>query len=652
MSIPDYEQDLQILQDATDNISEPAKKTDAEQKLTKLRQKIIAWGTEDQVRKNIDALKSELKLSEETPPSSWFQRFKATVETQSKETLTVQYINTLFEKLPTIEQDPVGRSFVLQFLWGKLRASGYLMTIENNRVSLRTRKQNDMNLAPFTETINNHIKAGQISLSECTQTVIIWSGTMGEYIEMNKINPDNINNADYILYLKKKYKLPENFIADDIKEKNIPDTDKALLFSSLNNGLAWVDMSQVVNNYTNMQKDAKEVFDSQAFKQAQKVIDTVTGWKNKAPENTQDIARQFSEDPAGALSGKPLTTIGAGIALIMGLGYEKGKGFSLWTGLTRGFMGLIALFLGNGIAKEWGMDPKALIKEGMDAMKDGGKKAWEAAQSAVATVTGQEAGAVKPGETIILTETQKWFRESISKNIELEGKVKKFSEDKKKYDAKEIGDMDAYLTYIEKDIKDIPLVQLFPNDHKKSIFSGDGSMELSLKDTLDPLMFKTVFRAYLMGTGYDALTGTGDVMGLAEKEAFLKNNSITDADIQTKKLSDILPQIQQKRQVAVVTPMTSTAPVAPTNTPVDTKKPLVIGWKTVEMGKYVQIQSSAKYSGITPVDSTWKTLPILNNGSQVKFVGEIKKINNIDHVEVEYSGKRMYVQVMQLKTNP
>lgn len=192
-------------------------------------------------------------------------------------------------------------------------------------------------------------------------------------------------------------------------------------------------------------------------------------------------------------------------------------------------------------------------------------------------MTGQEAGAVKSGETIILTETQKWFHESIIKDANLGEKVKKFSESKKQYKSKETGNMDDYLNYIEKDIKDIPLVQLFPNDHKKSIFSGESNMELSLKDTLDPLMFKAVFRAYLMGTGYDALTGTGDVMGLAEKEAFLKNNSITDADIQTKKLSDILPQIQQKRQVAVVIPMTSTAPVAPTNTPVDTKKPLVIG---------------------------------------------------------------------------
>lgn len=41
MNIPDYEQDLQILQEATDSISEPAKKTDAEQKLMKLRQEII-----------------------------------------------------------------------------------------------------------------------------------------------------------------------------------------------------------------------------------------------------------------------------------------------------------------------------------------------------------------------------------------------------------------------------------------------------------------------------------------------------------------------------------------------------------------------------------------------------------------------------------
>ena len=64
----------------------------------------------------------------------------------------------------------------------------------------------------------------------------------------------------------------------------------------------------------------------------------------------------------------------------MGLGYEgKGKGFSLWTGLKRGFMGIIALFLGNAVAKEWGMNPEKLFKEGMEMMKDGGKKAGEAA---------------------------------------------------------------------------------------------------------------------------------------------------------------------------------------------------------------------------------------------------------------------------------
>ena len=47
-------------------------------------------------------------------------------------------------------------------------------------------------------------------------------------------------------------------------------------------------------------------------------------------------------------------------------------------------MGLIALFLGAGGAKEWGVDPKKLMKEGMDMMKDAGKKGNEVAE--VATV--------------------------------------------------------------------------------------------------------------------------------------------------------------------------------------------------------------------------------------------------------------------------
>lgn len=501
---PDYKEDLQVLREATNKIGDKTKKTEIESKIAGLNQRIAAWETEATVRGSINDLKSELKLSEETPPSSWFQRFKATIETQSRETLTVQYINTLFEKLPTIEQDPVGRSFVLQFLWGKLRASGYLMTIENNRVSLRTRKQNDMNLAPFTETINNHIKAGQISLSECTQTVIIWSGTMGEYIEMNKINPDNINNADYILYLKKKYKLPENFIADDIKEKNIPDTDKALLFSSLNNGLGWVDMQQVVKNYDNMQKDAKELFDSQAYRQAQKVVDTLAGWKNKTPENTKDLAKQFTEDPAWALSGKPLTAIGAWIALIYGLGHKKGEWFSLWTGLTRGFMGLIALFLGNGIAKEWGMDPKELMKEGMNAMRDGGKEKEDPGTTpSVATDSEKPTSVTLPlVEKPKLSPGQGEATKNVMENKKLSQSITRHSESHKW----EPGSwtLDMYLSFINSSdfqaqkLKNI----IYTDDPEASIFDeGTGKLGLGITvpNELDHKILKKILRAYLTG---------------------------------------------------------------------------------------------------------------------------------------------------------
>lgn len=243
---------------------------------------------------------------------------KKKIESKAKEPLTTEYINTLLEKLPGKEMnDTIGRSYVLQYLWGKLRANGYMMTIENGSVKLLATDINDANLLPFTDTINSYIRAGKLTLNDCTQMIMIGSGTIGEYMETRKVMPKDISNADYIDYLREKYTLSQNFTSSEVEGKNIPTEDKALLLSSMDPDFSKTDIKQVAEKYDIMQTQAKEVFDSKTFQSIEKAL-------GATPADAADLARKVTEDPS-ILAGKPLTVLAGGLAAIMALGHEKGK---------------------------------------------------------------------------------------------------------------------------------------------------------------------------------------------------------------------------------------------------------------------------------------------------------------------------------------
>lgn len=146
---------------------------------------------------------------------------------------------------------------------------------------------------------------------------MIGSGTIGEYMETRKVMPTDISNADYIDYLREKYTLSQNFTPSEIEGRNIPTEDKALLLSSMDSNFSKTDIKQVAEKYTEMQTQAKEVFESKTFQSIEKAI-------GGAPVNVADLAKKVTEDPS-ILAGKPLTVLAGGIAAIMALGHEKGK---------------------------------------------------------------------------------------------------------------------------------------------------------------------------------------------------------------------------------------------------------------------------------------------------------------------------------------
>lgn len=89
-------------------------------------------------------------------------------------------------------------------------------------------------------------------------------------------------------------------------------------------------------------------------------------------------------------------------------------------------MGLIALFLGNGIAKEWGTDPKELIKEGMSMMRDGGKEKEDPG-----TTPSVPTDPEKPGEVVKLSPSQKAATDKVKEDKELSTDIAQHAKDTK-----------------------------------------------------------------------------------------------------------------------------------------------------------------------------------------------------------------------------
>lgn len=273
--------------------------------------RIIAQSIDQQrvvVRQNAQTRTAALKTDVTPTSSTDYVKMKAQIEKTANEPLSIDFINKLLEKLPSIESnDTIGRSYVVQYLWGKLRANGYMMTIENGFVRLLAKDSNDPNILRFTETINSHILANKLLINDCTQAIMIGSGTIGEYIETRKANLSEISNNNYIVYLQKKYDLSRNFNAAEINSKNIPDEDKALLLSSRDQDFSRVDLKQVTGKYTEMHKQVKEVLDSKAYK----IMEKTTG---ETPVDVTKLATQAVENPLSLISQYPMTAI----ALVFG----------------------------------------------------------------------------------------------------------------------------------------------------------------------------------------------------------------------------------------------------------------------------------------------------------------------------------------------
>lgn len=132
-------------------------------------------------------------------------------------------------------------------------------------------------------------------------------------------------------------------------------------------------------------------------------------------------------------------------------------------------MALIAVFLGIGVAKEWGMDPKKMTKEVGDMMKREVKTVpVVAAEASVITPVVSE----KSGEELKLSPSQVRAMEKVNNDEDLKSRIEKHTKIKEN----EQGKLEDYIAFIHSsDFQNQKLSNLvFTENSEASIFTNSG----------------------------------------------------------------------------------------------------------------------------------------------------------------------------------
>lgn len=494
----DYNSEILPLQNAIENISDSEKKNEAEKKLAKLRNEIVSWKTREETLKEIENLKKEYISKNENNAeknlSPAIKEMKNKIEKQSKEPLNASRLSEIIKELPA---DNLSRSYILQYVFGKIISEWYDVYIDKKWVKIISKNKSlEKNAISLEDTLNNHIESKLLTKKDIEKVLLIRSWWLEEYSATFwwKI-PENIDNKDYVKKIMQINNISEDATVEQISSNNrISKNEKALIISYLNWWISWDNINSTMESYNEMKKNNLEIFNSEEFNKINSKLSS-----DKTPVDAKDLAKKVTEDPTVLLS-KPMTAIAAGLAVLFGIGYEKWKWFSLWTWLKRWFIWLFALLIGSWIAKEWWMDPKKLLKEWMDLMKEGSDKAKEEWQKALNTakwaIKDWEKNKKEDEENEKLSYSQSQASEKVKWDWKLILNVNKFSEkNEKKWK------IEDYLKFINSQkFQTISINKLFYPEIKENwFFSNHNSIDSSIDidKNLDPLILKQVLRVYL-----------------------------------------------------------------------------------------------------------------------------------------------------------
>ncbi len=563
-----------------------------------------------------------------------------------------------------------------------LRNAGHNLALKNGQIEIIPKP--GTNVVNLQEKLQTLVNTGKLSLDSLKLWMLYSSPSFKEYANLKKTADGKIDpkasTQDFMQYLK------------DLEKAGNKSGDIQTILQS-GNILNGVNMPQAIKGFQDLGQVGTWLEKNQAV--VTKVAQVTENVSQQTPTGAK-TASNVPTEPNNTLTGKlgaegktgghftwvagdagkwllhgvsdlfslgkwdPLATLGIWAALIYGI-Y---KGFQKF-----GFLGWIAALFWIGALNNIEKIMWRAWVDSWDIAEKAKKLAQETAAKAKAEAEKLTGGGTKNekkdeekkwGETTGLTEAQKYFRNSITADKALVERVNKAADIKWNVSTAKFDD---YINYIEKDIADTPLSKIFPIDHTKSIFHDSVNTELSPDSKMGTKMLKRVMRAYLVGTGYDTLSGTGDTGWKTEKETFLKNMEITEDDIKNKKLSDVLVRIQSKRSGGIK-PTEAQKEDAKTNSnkPAETIKSHKIGNVDVEVGKNVQLDvltvprgadrellstSKLKKEKVEGIENF-----VLPKGSVVTLGDSVLEISSLNYVKVKYAWEEFYVYLNSLKPIP
>ncbi len=639
---------LRKLNAASNEISDQKMISEHDLRIKKLQNKI----SEYENKRNTIQLQTRANLAaaETSPDNIRLIAFKKSIESEISSPISVSEMQKLLDKLDTLEPD--GRKVVVSYLWSKLAHAGYSMTIQNNKISL-FHSTETKNSELLEATLSAYIDAKKVNLSEIQRAILMGSWSFGEFLD-TQVDLNSITTLKYVNFLEWVYKIDLSKAGSPaqkigiINKTGATPAEKAFLISYVNGGYGSYNLVPDAERQKKLRIESKELFGSEEYKKFQWTVDTASagaaqaerkkmqqGWKKE--ELTID---SFMDNPASAITKYPWTSLALVGASIWKFGFGK---TIFW--ILAAVLGLKAVneLWDTEMGRELDKNIRKWAKETVGALWGAADKASQVAQDTI----GNNVPIAGPGNTP--SSYQADLRKKVEANPSLIQDIDKLTNaPSSKFSWK----LDDYLKFIETDLREIPLSKLFPSDHKKTIFFDNFETEFSIGDKLSGKMLKRVLREYL--TGNQVVTWNWDKLGEKEKNDFLTLHKITPADIQSKKLSHIIESVHKARAWSAVPWQVQQAPVSSL---VPTRHR--IGSVDIDVGKNVQTNSVAIAYGADGKEYTnsQSKLPKDTNGKfhipkdgVVKLGANVIKITWIDHLEIEYSGEKVYVSVAQLKS--
>lgn len=635
------------------------------------------WSSDSGIQ-TVDNTKIQVK------EGAWVKEIEQTLQEINPETLdkaitiSEQFINQVKDLQTQATLRGVHGAIILNML----RQAGHNLMIRDGKVTIEPKPGVDIvNLEARLQTLVN---TGRLSLDSLKMGLLYGSQAFKSYSEQ-KVTKD----AQWKLVIDPKA-TPQDFLeyVEKLKKagQNSPDITSLLASASM---LESVDFQQAIKWFQDLGQVSAfaeknpgmlaavsttlNTASSQgsSWTPAKKETNTtITGqlaWNGVTGgkvTSTLSLAGQGLTQGFGDLmklgKGDPIATLGIGAALFYGV-YKMFKQFGFFGGIA-GFLGLGAINnwekIGGNFSGAW-KTVEEILDKASDKIDQIRWKTWSDVTPPVQPAESTDASKK-------LTDDQVYLREQIMQNTSVIASVNYVSQTAKKYKKPETGEMEDYLQFIEIDLKDKPLNQLFPQDHKESIFYDNFNTPISVPDKLSKKMLKKVLLVYLGGANMDQLSGEWDTLGASDKDKFLRIYGITTDDIKNKNFSDILARVHQKRKESngSATPSTSisTAQITstPSTTPPVTPSDAILKFWEKKMGVGERIRVKIPQATVYNAQGGNPALSILKQDSSkkayleldsvLKIAGPIEIIQGVECVKVTYSNNEMYIPIQSVKT--